>query len=296
MLVTVVSANVLDLYKDSAEEDRYRQVEELLRAVGPDILAVQEIISDGATRAEKLPGAIAGLRRLAEATGLRADIDGDPLVAVGGIMHHPAILYRDCPQIRPRTGSVERLERDRADMWHAAVSAVFELDGHPVRVVSTQLSPFDQQRNISDANQLLRAVLKDGIPGLLGGDFNCVGSDPGYDPDPYHGPDATVWHPDHVHHVDEHGQVDRRPAIRLERIGRLRDCAISLGVDHVDTTGHHPRDNQPPRRIDRWYATHHLPRAALHAFDVIGLDRLRFGDSWLSDHRPIRLTIDTAGL
>lgn len=104
---------------------------------------------------------------------MRCEVGGELLLAAGGIVHHTGILLRDRPDIRPQPGSVHRLEREGAGMWHCAVSVVVEVNGSPVRLMSLQLSPFDPGSRESDALQILRAVNR-GVPAVIGGDFNGV--------------------------------------------------------------------------------------------------------------------------
>ncbi|MGN2642402.1 hypothetical protein ACTD5D_40770 [Nocardia takedensis] len=249
--------------------------------------AVQELIADGETRAQKAPAAVDGLRRLATAIDRRWEFDGEPAVAVGGIIHHTALLWRDTPRIRPVPGTLRRLEREMAGMWHCAIAAVFEIDGNPLRVGSVQLSPFDQTWATQDASRLLRVFNSDEIPGLLGGDFNGIGAT---EPDPYTG---IAWHPDHAYQLHVSGQADRRAAYRLEKVGRMRDCALLAATPLEPTTGFHPQDHHPARRIDRWYATYHLPDAAITGFRTAPVDELELApDQWLTDHRPIEVSID----
>ncbi len=155
-----------------------------------------------------------------------------------------------------------------------------------MRVMSLQLSPFDPASCESDARQMLRILNADDIPGLAVGDYNTAGLT---DPDPYqHRP----WHPDHAYHLDADGRVDRRPAIRLERHGRMRHCADLAGAAWEPTTGHAPTDHHGPRRVDRWMATHHFPADAITGYRALPLDSIRHHDSWLTDHRPVEITLD----
>jgi endonuclease/exonuclease/phosphatase family metal-dependent hydrolase len=285
---TLISVNAWDLYAstDADKEARYRALEELLARQQADVIGLQEIIADGDSRDAKAVRAEAGLRRLAKATGMECDIAGEPLVAAGGIVHHTGLLYRNRPEIRPRPGSLHRLEREMAGMWHCAVSAIFEFNGRPLRVMSLQLSPFDPASRASDALQILRTVNRGDVPAVIGGDLNGPAL---ADADPYVGVD---WHPDYVYQLDIDGQLDRQAALRLERQGRMRDCAELAGVEWEATTGHAAVDHHPPRRIDRWLATHRLPAAAVAGYRVMPLEDLRHGSDYLTDHRPVTLEIN----
>lgn len=226
--------------------------------------AIQELISSGDTARDKQPGAVAGLRRLAKAVGRECDVDVDgvPAVAVGGVIHHTGLLWRPGGRraLKPVAGSVHTLTREGAGTWHCAVSVVFTVAGKKVRAGAVQLSPFDQSWCASDANQLLRAFNRDDVSGLLSGDLNGNGAttvflpDGGeefYDPDPYVG---VAWHPDHVYELDADGSVDRQAAIRVERLGRMRDCARITNSKWAHTTRASRR--QPPTQADRPVVRH----------------------------------------
>ncbi|MBO3736686.1 endonuclease/exonuclease/phosphatase family protein [Actinoplanes flavus] len=288
-MITVASINTYNLYAADADEPRYRQLEALIRDLDADIVAVQEITAAGADQEQKRPGAVRGLRRLATAVDHICDIDGEPAVAVGGLIRHTGLLWRD--GITPVPGSLHTLTREGGGMWHSAVSVVFDFAGRPLRVGSVQLSPFDLTWSTMDCAQLLRVFNSGATPGLLGGDFNCIGSDRAYDPDPYQG---LSWHPDHAYQLTATGEVDRRPAHRLEasHLGRMSDCARLTGADWAATTGHHPADNHPARRIDRWYATHHFPTEAVTGYTVVDPDAV--GDT--TDHLPVVVTFDASAL
>jgi endonuclease/exonuclease/phosphatase family metal-dependent hydrolase len=285
-LLRFASVNAYNLYADAADESRYKQMEALIRDLDADIIAVQEIISAGVGPQQKRPGAVRGLRRLAAAVDRHCEVGGEPAVAVGGIIHHTGLLWRD--GITPVPGSLHALTREGAGMWHCAISAVFDFAGQPVRIGSVQLSPFDLAWSTSDVSQLLRVFNSGHAPGLLGGDFNCVAAS---DPDPYEG---VPWHPDHAYQLTDTGAVDRRPAHRLEaeHLGRMRDCARLVGTEWTATTGHHPVDHNPPRRLDRWYATHNLSPEAVTGYKVIDHDAV--GDT--TDHLPVIVEVDPSAL
>lgn len=196
-VLRLLSVNPLDLYAGDRPVDRarYAGLEELIRRLDPDILAVQEIIADGATHAKKRAPAARGLRRLAAAVGLECEVGGEPAVAVGGIAHHTGLLWR--AGLTPVPGSLHQLDR-RVQMWHCAISVVFAFGGLQVRVGSVQLSPFSGVSREADAGQLLRVFHDTDLPGFIGGDFNGLSADEVYDPDPY---PSVPWHPHHVHQL-----------------------------------------------------------------------------------------------
>jgi endonuclease/exonuclease/phosphatase family metal-dependent hydrolase len=291
MTIRFASVNTLNLYADPGEAARHARVEEMIRRLDADVIAVQEIVADDADPGEKARRAGARLAQVAEAVGRRCALAGQPVLAAGGGIHHVGLLWRD--GITPVPGRVRRFGRGHAGLWHSMVTAVLDLGGPKVRFGSVQLSPFDQQWGLMDASQILRALNSDHIPGFGAGDFNGIGAtripedtgDRFYDPDPYTGPDAPPWHPDHVYQLDQDGTVDRSVAHRLEspRLGRLRDCAILTGTPWRATTGHWPADHHPPRRVDRIYATYHVPARAVTGFRVDGSDLARS----CTDHLPV---------
>jgi hypothetical protein len=123
-------------------------------------------------------------------------------------------------------------------------------------------------------------------PGFLGGDFNGIGAQQvirgdgyeWYDRNPYiyGGKFGVPWHPEHAYQLDD-GEVDRQAAVRLEhpRIGRMRDCALLSGTEWIPTTGFFSKDNHPDRRVDRWYATHHVSDTAVTGFRVVPVDEVK---------------------
>lgn len=311
-MITLMSVNALNLYGSEvpAEQTRFRGLEALIRARNPDVIAVQEIISTGEDQKAKRPGAVAGLRRLAEAVGRHWQVAEEPTVAVGGIIHHTGLLWRD--GIEPVPGMLHPLTREGAGMWHCAIAAVFDFGGPKARIGSVQLSPFDQTWARMDTSQLLRVFNRDDNPGFLAGDFNGLGSQQvicgdgyeWYDRNPYiyGGKFGVPWHPDHAYQLDNDGNVDRQAAVRLEhpRIGRMRDCALLTGTEWIPTTGFFSKDMHPDRRVDRWYATHHVPDTAVTGFRVVPVDEVKVTIDGelieLTDHRPVEIDVDERAL
>ncbi|MCN0178641.1 hypothetical protein [Salinispora arenicola] len=121
----------------------------------------------------------------------------------------------------------------------------------------------------------------------------CIGGDPDFDPDPYQG---RRGHPEHVYQLTDTGEVDRRPARRHLEAQHLGGCGTvpaSPACPVVATTGHHhPTDNHPPRRIDRWYATDDLPDNTVTSLRTISADRARTA----TDHLSVIVDIDDRAL
>src|SRR5690625_3855780 len=298
-VITLATVNALNLYDDHrsterVEVDRWTAVEALIRSLDADVIAVQEIVARPAVTPDDPPVRVVaedGLRRLAAAVD-RECVDrntGTVALAVGGGGLHCGLLWRE--GISPAPGSVARYERDPHGMWHSMVTAVLDVDGRMCRVGSVQLSPFDPGVGWGwrDAGQVLRAMHRDHIPGLVGGDWNGIGASVTYDPDPYLG---VPWHPDHAYQRGPDGHLDRSTARRLEIAGGMRDVAPLLAEPWSPTTGHHPADPHPPRRIDRWYATHHLPDRAILGYRVAD----PYAADTITDHLPVLVTLDPAAL
>jgi len=173
-MITLMSVNAWELYLHEGEpehEQRYNALAELVDSYEPDILVTQEIMAPGRTCADKTPSAQARLRRWANATGaMRYDADGEPLLVVGGSWHHLAITYRDTCRhdprgtIRPIPGTVRRLDRDSAGMWHGAVMVDFDIGGHLLRVGTTHLNPRDQDWCRHEARYVVDEMQHDGVP------------------------------------------------------------------------------------------------------------------------------------
>jgi endonuclease/exonuclease/phosphatase family metal-dependent hydrolase len=295
-LLTVMSFNVLDLYRnpdDPVQAARYSRVEQHIRRARPDIVAVQELRTTVADDLgpdqrwhRKNTAARELVLRLAERTGLAGDINGDVLLGLGRRDHHVALLYRP-DTVTAIPGCVRRYG-EREGMWHSLITAVFDLSGYRLRIGSVHMSPFSLDWQLRDTDIVANAMYHDGLPGLVGGDFNSLSAiaDPQnphtfYDPDPYVGAGEVL--PAWRHHLRD-GQVDRRPAIQLERDRGLIDCAITARDPWHATTGHHPDDPHPDRRIDRWYHTPNLQ-------GVTSLTTVDVGND--SDHHPLIVTLDT---
>ncbi|SEP53751.1 endonuclease/exonuclease/phosphatase family protein [Amycolatopsis saalfeldensis] len=296
-IITLVTANLLKYggSPGSQELARFAEVERMLRTIDADVLAVQEIMAGAPPFAPGAPGERAAaeqsLHQIADAIDRRCAVADEPVLALGGDRHHTALLWRKDIDVVP--GTVARYGRSPDGMWHSMVTAVFDLGGPVLRVGSAHLSHYDPGLSWGwhDAGQVMRAMnRRDRIPGLVGGDWNALGASEEYDPNPY--TDDVPWHPDHAFHFDHEDKPDRHAAVRLELHGRFRDCARILGVDWAPTTGRHPTDNQPPRRLDRWYANRDFPDTAVSGFHVLAAETV--GEC--TDHDPVVLQVDPAAL
>ncbi len=295
-IFTFVTANLLNFDgKDPREAARYGQLTTLLRRQKPDFLAVQELVSSGRDKNIEGPAtrrneASRALLSLATALGMLCDTSFVPAVAISPTRHHTGLLWR--PGIDVVPNSLMRYDSHIYGNSHGLVAAVFTVDGRKVRVGSAHLSHCDpgMSGGWKDAGLVMRAFNRnDGIPGIVGGDWQGIGADATYDPDPYAGKE---WDQSHSYHYDRDGNVDRDAAIRLEHHGRFRDCARLLEAKWQATTGHHETDTNEPRRIDRVYVTHDVPADAVTNYRVV--DPSEVGQC--TDHCPVVVDFDESRL
>jgi endonuclease/exonuclease/phosphatase family metal-dependent hydrolase len=279
---------------DPDQAARYERLYALLVDLNPGILAVQELISsgpDGNTGdRSKRAAAENSLWQLADALGMDCVVGTKPAVSISNTRHHTGLLW--APGIEVVPGSFEPYDSDTSGMSHGMATAVFDVGGPRLRAGSAHFSHQDPglSGGWKDAGVVHRAFHReDGIPGLVGGDWQGIGSNHQYDPHPYENVD---WTPDIAYHLDLFQQPDRHAAIRLERIFRFRDCAILTDAPRHSTTGHHKTDRQPSRRIDRIYATYDLPTPAIAGFRAVEARRV----GQCSDHRPVLAQIDETKL
>jgi endonuclease/exonuclease/phosphatase family metal-dependent hydrolase len=269
-------------------------VEGLIRTIDPDILLVQELLSSGPDmntgRYTKRGATEHVLRQLAAATGLHCVIDGIPAFALGRGRRHVGLLYRD--GIKPVPGELMRCDGLDYNIENGLVAAVFDVGGGTeLRAGSAHMPVRDPgPSGWHEAGVVLFAFNRP-IAGIVGGDWQSIGADPDYDHDPY---DGVPWDPAFAYQLDRDGKSTRDIAIRLERIGRFRDCARLAGMPWTATTGHHPTDPHriAPRRVDRLYATYHCPNPAIVGFEVTDLTAL--GNC--SGHVPVSVVIDETAL
>ncbi|MGW5741607.1 hypothetical protein [Amycolatopsis sp. NPDC003861] len=281
--------------KNPREAARYGELTTLLRNQKPDVLAVQELVSsdrdknvDGpATRRNEASRALVSL---ATALGMVCDTDFVAATAISLTRHHTGLLWR--PGIDVVPNSLMRYDSHIYGNSHGLVAAVFNVGGKRVRIGSAHLSHCDpgMSGGWKDAGVVMRAFNRgDGIPGIVGGDWQGIGADVAYDPDPYEGKE---WDQSHSYHYDRDGNVDRDAAIRLERHGRFRDCARVLRKPWQATTGHHNTDSNQPRRIDRIYVSYDFPEAALAGFRRVDPEVV----DQCTDHCPVLAEIDESKL
>ncbi|HUL28323.1 MAG TPA: endonuclease/exonuclease/phosphatase family protein [Streptosporangiaceae bacterium] len=297
--VLFTTYNLLDLGAgDPASGDgHYAAVVESIRALGTDVLAVQEICAPG------LPAAGRLLRRLGDDTGLRCLVTGPggqaaPALCPGARGYHLGLLWRD--GIEPVPGS---FRTRNTDFWHALGWISLDVGGTAVRHAVYHAPPFGRKLR-ADQSAIVVASLAGPAgrpPVLAGADWNGQGADrvrdPGtgrwelYEPDD---PFATVeWFDGMVHQCewdyDERGQrrhwVDRT-AGEVLWAGGLHDAAAVLRAPWQPTAGHYPGDPGAARgirrRIDGIRVTAEvIPALRGHWVTDTGLTRRA------SDHLPV---------
>ena len=296
--VLFTSYNLLDLFAGdpAGAREHYEAITGVIRSLGPDVLAVQEILAPDADTAARR------LRRLADDAGLRCEVPDpggarDAAVAFGGHGYHVGLMWRD--GIEPVPGSL-RCYGGR-DFWHGLAMVTLDVGGPLIRHGAFHATPFSRALRADQNERLVAAVTRPsaGPPALVGADWNTECADrilAGqtwrlYEPgDPYAGVD---WFADLIYQCqwdyDEQGRrrhwADRRPGDVLWA-GGLHDAAALTRAGWQPTTGHHPDDvygaHGIRRRIDGVRVTGPLA-AALRAHRVLDTAQARAA----SDHLPV---------
>jgi len=292
--VLFTSYNLLDLF--GGDPGHYETVVAVIRSLGTDVLAIQEILApDPDTAARRL-------RQLADDTGLRCEVPvpgsaGDAALAFGGHGYHVGLLWRD--GIEPVPGSL-RCYGGR-DFWHGLALVTLDVGGTLVQHGAFHATPFSRGLRADQNERLVAAVTRPGggPPTLVGADWNseCADRIPAgqawelYEPaDPYAG---VEWFADLIYQCewdyDEHGGrrhwADRRPGDVLWA-GGLHDVAALTRAEWHATTGHHPADvygaHGVRRRIDAVRVTGPMA-GAMRAHHVLDTEQTRGA----SDHLPV---------
>ena len=297
--VLFTSYNAYDLFLDGSApgQERYRLVVDVIRAIGPDVLAVQEI------RAADEDTARRRLRQLASDTGLRCQVPGRggaparPALAMGSHGYHVGLAWR--AGIDPVPGSLQGRSQD---FWHALATVVLDVGGYLVKHGAYHAPPFGRRMRADESELVLAAITRSngGLPALVGADWNAESADRVrgaaggwllYEPgDPY----AEVERIGDMAYQCELEYDERgRPRHRVDRsagevlwAGGLYDAAAALRAPWQPTTGHHPDDPYGQRgvrrRIDVIRVTGEvLP--ALRGYRVEDTDAARRA----SDHLPV---------
>ncbi|ATM24542.1 hypothetical protein SMD44_p10043 (plasmid) [Streptomyces alboflavus] len=284
MTVCFTTYNLLDF---TGWDDRTDSLRQAIIETRPDVLAVQEIVSDTPAGAARL------LRQLADSLGLLSTVDtrGTAAVASGQHRYHVGLLWR--PGITPVPDTWRAFEG--GDFHHALARLQLDVGARePVTFASYHADPFRPARRFDEAHRVVAALTRPSGPAAIGGDFNNVSADltaagDFYDPDPY---THQEWYGDLLYQVewnDDPGtphHADRRAAQALHR-GGLVDTAAQLDVPWQPTTGHWPGDPFGPRRIDMIRTTRHL-LPALADYRVLRTPAARTG----SDHLPVSIDLE----
>ena len=299
--VLFATYNLLYLFEDDspAGREHYRLVVATIRGLGADVIAVQEIRAPDAQTAGQR------LRQLAGDCGLSCLVPGagggagQAALAVGAHGFHAGLMWRE--GIEPVAGSLRAY--GAGDFWHSLACVTLDVGGPLVRHAAHHATPFGRQLR-ADQNERLVAALTggpDGLPVLVGADWNTECADRVRDPDSGdwvlyepRDPFATVtWFGDLLYQCewdyDQRGRrrhrADRRPGDVLWA-GGLHDAAAALRAPWQATAGHHPGDPFGARgiwrRIDAVRVTGEV-LSALRAHHVDGGDLARQA----SDHLPV---------
>jgi len=307
--VLFTTYNMLDLFQSGGSEHdqargaprtHYQLVTEVIRGLGTDILAVQEIRAATALQAR------ARLRRLAGDVGMHCVVSGErdgsaqTALAVGTRGYHCGLMWRPGLEVVP--GSFRQSGPGR--LLHSAGWLTFLFGGRRVRHGVFHATPFDRELRTRQ-NQMLVAMLSAGpegsVPLLIGADWNAQSADMVRDPvtgqprlyepaDPFA---AVSWDEDLVHQCCFADGVDgsRRHWVDLAAgqalvAGGLVDAAAALQVPCQPTCGYFPGDGYGSRgilrRIDAIRVTAPV-LTALRAHEVTDTAAARLA----SDHLPV---------
>ncbi|WP_329486696.1 endonuclease/exonuclease/phosphatase family protein [Kitasatospora sp. NBC_01246] len=320
---TIRIAN-LNAYKLTIDQppERWEARATAIKEITPDVLALQEVLVDGALRdgetelerTERCRAEAAGIiERLAADCGLTATTvraDGTSGgIAMANNQHRgwfTAVLWNP-DTVRAVPGGFRA--HGAPDFWHGFTTIQLDIGAAvPVVIGSYHGDPFRPDFRADEARRLKGALRRTGgaKPGFVLGDFNAIsaatittpdGSTSFYDAEPYSQQD----HDDLEYQVLE-GTIgkgnlaDRRQTEILLRRGFMVDAAAHLGAPWEPTVSHWEDgkgDPDPwgPRRIDLALAT----RPAAPA--VISYQTHRSPAALAaSDHLPIIVDVDPAAI
>ena len=174
--VLFASYNLLNLFAGDTAEDRehYEMITGVIRSLGTDVLAVQEILaSDADTAARRL-------RQLADDAGLRCEVPGagggrNTALAFGGHGYHVGLMWRD--GIEPVPGTL-RCYGGR-DFWHGLAVVTLDVGGTLIRHGAFHATPFSRGVRADQNTRLVAAITRpEGQPpALVGADWNTECAD-----------------------------------------------------------------------------------------------------------------------
>ena len=151
------SYNLLNLFAgDSAEaREHYEMITGVIRSVGTDVLAVQEILApDADTAADRL-------RQLADDAGLHCEVPSsgggwDTALAFGGHGYHGGLMWRD--GIEPVPGSLRCY--GGKDFWHGLVVVTLDVGGTAIRHGAFHATPFSRGVRADQNARLVAAITR----------------------------------------------------------------------------------------------------------------------------------------
>src|SRR5690606_11135181 len=266
--LTMVSYNRLHFGRQ--DEPRHTEQVGLLQAIDADVLAVQEFWDSSPGHWSLRPR----FERFAHAVGRSGR------VAQARRTHfHLGLLWRDGIGLRGWHAYEDGL-------WHGLGVAELDVRGVTVRVGVGHLNPFDPEYRLAEARLVAGLGLADATRAtILAADWNTIGEDLAYDPEPDWSALAPDRLPRHLRWQDDPTappSADRRASALLSRAG-LHDAARAIGASWQPTSGL----EDAPRRIDAFRVSAPvLP--ALAGYEVIDTAVTRR----LSDHLPIVLRLD----
>lgn len=247
--MTVMSWNVSDVDVTAPLDSRALAIVEYIRGVAPDVLCCQKLNSETSPSSiergfELFGGRLGMLGRLAPARGVR--------------LHTGVLWKREIVECRAWVALGDSAHRN------AALATLRMSEDRVLQVGTVHLPSGSVEHRLDDVRRLLVALDR-ALPCVLAGDWNSVGQDPDYDPDP------------------SDRRLDRRVAARLVSDG-LRDAAHHLAEPWQPTWGH-SLEGWPAVRIDCfWVDQKMLPALVSYEVDT-SVDHL-------SLHRPILLRLD----
>jgi endonuclease/exonuclease/phosphatase family metal-dependent hydrolase len=298
--VLFTTYNTLNLFQDDTplQRDHYGLVVDSIRALGTDVLAVQEIRAPDEQTAQQRLG------QLADDVGLhclvpRPDGEDSPALAMGPHGYHCGLLWRE--GIDPVPCSLRR--HGTGYFWHSLVSVALDVGGAQVRHAAHHATPFGRRMR-ADQNELLVGLVTRPpgvLPTLVGADWNTICADRVHDPatgkwvwyepaDPFA---AAEWSSGMIFHCqwdyDECGRRRHRADLEAGDVlwsGGLYDAAAALRAPWQPTFGHDPGDPGAAGRmwcrIDGIRVTGQVV-SALRAHHVDDTDLTRRA----SDHLPV---------
>ena len=285
------SYNLRDFRKHNTTEERARcdRVVEVIRALDADVLAVQEIHGVGRDAAAR------NLIQLADDTGMRCmSPSGQPVLADGGCGLYVGMLWwPDVP-----VASVKVYDRP----WFRSPLAKVVLDcgGRQHQLASHHATPFGRFSRADEAEEVVAALTRPSLPGLLGHDANGISADrysqPNarrgelYDPDPYA---DSPWFLDLIYQCgwDDGKHWADRTAGSVYSHGDLHDVAPVLDVPWQATAGHWPTCEYGRHGIRRRIDIIRATTAMLPALVGFEVHRTELALS-ASDHLPVAVSYD----